>query len=104
MLLDSGASRNFIKKSFIDETSKKLFDDLRLGNDKSVKLADGSIIKTNLVLSNVNTQVKGKSFQTSFIVVTSFIVPQLNSGYDCILGMPYLNHQLIQLFHSVINL
>ena len=48
MLLDSGASGNFIKKSFIDETSENLFDDLQLVNDKNVKLADGSIIKTNL--------------------------------------------------------
>jgi len=68
MLLDSKAS-DFIKKSFIDDTIEKLFDDLQFVNDKNVKLVDGSIINTTLVLSNVNTQVKGKSIQTSFVVL-----------------------------------
>lgn len=59
-------------------------------DEKKVKLADGSIIKTIQKLSNVPLQVNGKTTNTSFD--TSFaILPKLNSKYDFILVMPYLS-------------
>ena len=85
MLIDSGASGNFIKRSFIDETRENLFNEFETTDNKHVKLADGSIITSNSIISNVDTKVQDKTVKSSFV-----ILPQLSSGYDCILGMPYL--------------
>ena len=52
---------------------------------KNIRLADGTIIKSNLLVSNVSTFLNGRSVKNSFIVL-----PKLNDNYDGILGMPFL--------------
>ena len=52
---------------------------------KTVKLANGSTIKTTQILNNISTSVKNKSFPCSFVVL-----PELSNSYDAILGTPYL--------------
>jgi len=52
---------------------------------KKINLANGSSLTTNQVVSNVNTEVQGKTVQSTFI-----ILPELNNSYDAILGMSYL--------------
>ena len=88
LLLDSGASSNFLKISFVKSFEK--FDepiDFKVNKieTKSIKLADGTIIKSNQLVSNVNTFLNGRSVKSSFIAL-----PNLNDSYDGILGMPFL--------------
>ena len=89
LLLDSGASGNFIKSSFINGTSENSVNpnDFKISNiePKNIKLADGSIIKSDKLVSDVNTLVNGRNIMNSFIML-----PRLNSAYDGIIGMPYL--------------
>ena len=59
-------------------------------DEKKVKLADGSIIKTIQILSNVPLQVYGKTTNTSFNTSCA-ILPKLDSKYDLMLVMPYLS-------------
>ena len=87
MLIDSGASGNFITQKFIDAGRETLNACLTGMDPKSVKLANGSTIKTNRMLTDVNTNVKNKSLPCSFVVL-----PELNHSYDAILGMPYLEN------------
>ena len=86
MLIDSGASGNFITEKYIigsgRETLASIIDHT---SPKTVKLANGSIIQTDQILNNVDTSVENKSFPCSFVVL-----PELNNSYDAILGMPYL--------------
>ena len=86
MLINSGASGNFITEKYIigsgRETLASIIDHTI---PKTVKLANGSIIQTDQILNNINTSVKNKSFPCSFVVL-----PELNNSYDAILGMPYL--------------
>ena len=87
MLIDSGASGNFITQKFIDAGRETLNACLTGMEPKIVKLANGSTIKTNRMLTDVNTNVKNKSLPCSFVVL-----PELNNSYDAILGMPYLEN------------
>ena len=89
-LIDTGASGNFISKDYLNKGSSENVVKLRRFitsvNEKKVKLADGSIIKTNQILSNVPLQVNGKTINTSFGILS-----KLNKKYDLILAMPYLS-------------
>ena len=85
MLIDSGASGNFITKKFLSPGRETLNGMISIMEPKSVKLANGSTIKTNRIIHNVNTNVKNKTLPCTFV-----ILPELNNQYDAILGMPYL--------------
>ena len=85
MLIDSGASGNFITKKFLATGCETLTECISEINPKNVKLANGSIIQTNQMLIDVNTNVKGKNLPCSLV-----ILHELNNVYDAILGMPYL--------------
>jgi len=69
------------------------FHEMETTDNKHVILADSSIVITNSNISNVDTKVQDKTFKSSFV-----ILPQLNLGYDCILGMPYYLDSVIKLF------
>ena len=83
-LIDSGASGNFINRAFISDADSRLFQISKVGS-KNVKLADGSIISTDEIISGVDTHIHDKTVKCTFVVL-----PKLNNNYDCILGMPYL--------------
>ena len=89
LLLDSGASGNFIKSSFINGTSENSANpkgfNISSIEPKNIKLADGSIIKSDKLVLDVNTLINGRNIKNSFIML-----PRLNSAYDGIIGMPYL--------------
>jgi len=88
LLLDSGASGNFVKTSFIrsfEKMNEPIDFKVNKIESKNIRLADGTIIKSNLLVSNVNTFLNGRSVKNSFIVR-----PKLNDNYDGILGMPFL--------------
>lgn len=87
MLIDSGASGNFITEKYLYASGCEMLAsqiDYTL-NPKTVKLADGSQLRTNQILHNINTSVDGKNVSCSFV-----ILPELSNSYDAILGMPYL--------------
>ena len=58
---DTGASGNFILKDYLIRESSENVMGLRrfitTSNEKKVKLADGSIIKTNQTISNVHCKL-----------------------------------------------
>ena len=83
MLLDSGASGNFLRSSFVDGARESL--QINSVSPKKINLANGSSLTTNQVIPNVSTEVQGKLVQSTFI-----ILPELSNSYDAILGMPYL--------------
>jgi len=89
LLLDSGVSGNFINGSFInrlkmDQYNRKKLD-IKDIEEKNIKLADGSTIKSNQLVSNVDTLINEKNIKNSFIILS-----RLNSKFDGILGMPFL--------------
>ena len=68
LLLDSGASGNFLKTTFI-KSFEKMDEpiDFKVNKiePKNIKLADGTMIKSNLLVSNVNTFLNGRSVKNS---------------------------------------
>jgi len=79
LLLDSGASGNFIKESFINQiqnnSQEKL--DIMTIDEKNIKLADGSIIISNHFIPKMNTEIHGRNVKNSFIVLNI-----LNNKFD----------------------
>ena len=89
LLLDSGASGNFINESFVNrlkmvESNRNKLE-IKDIEAKKIKLADGSIIESNQFASNVDTFINGKNIKNSFIILS-----RLNNKFDGILGMPFL--------------
>ena len=85
MLIDSGASGNFVNAQFLGNGRETLAACMSDTSPKNVKLANGTTVQANQMLANVNTNVKNRTLPTSFVVL-----PQLSNSYDAILGMPYL--------------
>ena len=67
ILFDSGASHSFISWSFVAENK---FPRSLLGKNMLVQ-TPGSLIKSNLVCSNLEININGVCFPTSLIIVES---------------------------------
>ena len=86
MLIDSGASTNFVRRQTVAKNSDKLTDAEResSGNGPvSVRLVDGTVITVPKV--HMNLAVKFEDFDST----ERFIVLNMDK-YDLILGMPWL--------------
>jgi len=81
-LLDSGATGNFISSAFVAEHK---ITTLPLPQQDSVVLADGSVQKTSGLARGA--AVKVGSYADEFDLVALPL-----SGYDAIIGMPWLDH------------
>lgn len=81
MLVDSGASRNFINTSFADQHRLRLSS---LLHPLRIRLADGTLSATAYELQNATVQLDTFSYQSSFVATKL-------SGYDGILGKPFLD-------------
>jgi len=69
LLLNSGASGNFIKESFsnhIQNNSQEKLDIMTI-EEKNIKLANGSIIKSNRFIPKVNTEIHGRNAKNSLL-------------------------------------
>lgn len=82
LLVDCGASGNFISKDFISQA--KIPSRILNNRSHEVRLADGTPVKTTGTVEDVSVQVG------SFTDKMSFEVLKLNS-YDAIIGMPWLS-------------
>ena len=80
VLLDSGASGNFVDQSFVERFNIKS-EPLPVAN--RVTLADGSIHRSNRIARDVSLTIQ------SYSDVEDFVCLSLN-GYQAILGMPWL--------------
>lgn len=80
VLLDSGASGNFVDQSFVEKFNIKS-EPLPVAN--RVTLADGSIYRCNRIARDVSITIQ------SYSDVEDFVCLPLN-GYQAILGMPWL--------------
>ena len=81
LLIDSGASRNFINTSFVDQHKLRLSS---LRHPLRIRLADGTLSATAYELQDATVQLNDFSYQTSFVSTKL-------SGYDGILGKPFLD-------------
>jgi len=81
-LIDSGASRNFISESFADKHRLRLSS---LEHALRIRLADGTLSATKFELHNATV-----NFPDNFSYKSSFVATKL-SGYDGILGKPFLD-------------
>ena len=81
-LIDSGASRNFISDTFVDKHRLRLTP---LKHALRVRLADGTLSATKYELQNATV-----NFPDSYLYESSFVATKL-SGYDGILGKPFLD-------------
>jgi Retroviral aspartyl protease len=80
-LLDSGASGNFLTAGFISK-----FDIATTTiSPKTVRLANGKKLLAKHMVPNISVTVNKKTVKCDFMVLS-----ELNNGYDCILGIPWL--------------
>ena len=91
VLLDSGASENFVRSALIKE-NKKLYEQSYTGAKHHrtlvVRLATGQLVRTERL--EVDLRVSFDEFDS----LERFIVLEMDSKYDVILGMPWLaKHQ-----------
>jgi hypothetical protein len=82
MLVDSGSSGNFISETYAERN--KLPVQILSTGAKDVKLADGSRVKTNRQIQNVNVSVESHTEKMDFSILPL-------GNYDAILGMPWLS-------------
>ena len=83
ILVDSGASRDFISRSFV----RRHRLDLARGPSLKVRLADGSISTTCDVVPDCALTL---GIESKFEDTTDLVVIELDKRFDIILGMPWL--------------